>query len=64
MSANILEINKLYAEIQTKEEAQTTLLKKQHEKKAQEIILNKKLQYLNYYIYWKNLTLFLGKNFY
>ena len=39
-----LEINKLYAEIQTKEEAQTTLLKKQNEKKAQEVILNKKLQ--------------------
>ena len=39
-----LEINKLYAEIQTKEEAQKTFLKNQLEKKAQEIILNKKLQ--------------------
>ena len=39
-----LDINKLHAEIKTKEEAQTTLLKKQNEKKAQEITLNKKLQ--------------------
>ena len=40
----LLDINKLYEEIRTKEEARATLQKKKNEKKAQEIILNNKLQ--------------------
>ena len=40
----LLDINKLYEEIRTKEDARATLQKKKNEKKAQEIILNNKLQ--------------------
>ena len=44
LDKTFLNINKLYEEIRIKEEARTTLQKKQNEKKAQENILNNKLQ--------------------